>query len=94
VYLAQQGPSAQCPAGEIGRTETLQIQPLNERSQLDADRATQRATINGLGVRVDPDPDTSRALLAVLPHQQLVVVVTYRDDRALADEILGSLTLI
>jgi hypothetical protein len=93
VYLGQQGANADCPAGAVGRTVSVQVQPLNERSQLDADRATRDATVNGVVVRVDPDPGTNRALLAVLPAQQTVVTITYRDDRAPADRILQTLTL-
>ncbi len=93
VYLGQQGPSPDCPARILGRTETVQVEPLDTHSQLDADRATQVATVNGLPARVDPDADTNRALTVVFPDQQLVVVITYRDDRSLADATLQTFTL-
>jgi hypothetical protein len=93
VYLGTQGPDAACPAQIVGRTETLQLEPLDAGAQIDAGRATQATTLNGLSARVDPDPDTNRALTVVFPDQGVVMIVTYLDSRALAQQILDSVAL-
>jgi hypothetical protein len=90
VYLGQQGSTARCPAHAFGHTESVQVEPLNARAQTDAALATQAETLNGLRVTVDPHGETSGALTAVFPDQGLVVVVTYANSAALAEQILAS----
>jgi hypothetical protein len=90
VYLGQQGPNAKCPAGLVGRTESIQIEQLDGATQLDAAQATQTAVVNGLAVKVDPDPDRNGALTVLFPDKQLVAIITYGVNRAVADQILAS----
>jgi hypothetical protein len=93
VFLGEQGATPDCPAQVLGRTETVQLEQLDARSQLDADRATQATTVNGIAARIDPEPDTNGALTVVLTDQQVVLIVTYGSDRSLADATLKSLAL-
>ena len=88
VFLGRQGPLPNCPADVAGHTETIQVQAVG--TLLDASRATVTTTVNGLAVRVDPNPDPNGALTAVFPAQALLVTITYGDGRALADQILAS----
>ena len=76
VYLGQEGATPQCPANPIGHTDTVQVEPLNAQGQTDARVATQAETLNGLSVRVDPNPTTSGAFTVVFPSLQLVAIVT------------------
>lgn len=90
VFLGQPGPTPQCPARILGRTETVQVEPLNATSQSDAAAATQAQTINGLRALVDPNSGTARAFTVVFPDQSLVAIVTFRDSPVLASQILQS----
>lgn len=88
VFLGRQGPQPNCPADVNGHTETIQVQAVG--TQLDVARATVTTTVNGLAVRVDPNPDPNGALTAVFSTQGLLVTITYGSDRPLADQILTS----
>jgi hypothetical protein len=90
IYLGEPGESPECPARILGHTETLSVGPLTDRRQVDAARATLATTVNGLPVRVDPKPDVNGALTVLFPDQQLLVIITFGDDRAVADAILTS----
>ena len=90
IYLGEPGDSPECPARILGHTETLSIGPLTDRRQVDAARATLATTINGLPVRVDPKPDVNGALTVLFPDHQLLVIITFGNDRAVADAILAS----
>ena len=92
VYLGEQGPKPDCAAQAVGRTETLQLEPLGPSTQSDSDRASQPTTINGLAARADPAPDANGALTVVFPDLQVVVIITYRADPGLASQILESAT--
>ncbi len=90
VFLGQQGTTPQCPARILGRTETVQVEPLNATSQSDAAAATQAQTINGLRALVDPNSGTARAFTVVFPDQSVVAILTFRDSPVLASQILQS----
>jgi hypothetical protein len=90
VYLGEEGANAVCPAEIKGITETVQVEPIDARSQLAAARATWPTTINGLPARIDPKPDLNGALTVVLPNQNVVVILTYVHDRPTVDAIQAS----
>lgn len=90
VYLGQEGPNPSCPSRLVGHTETVHVEPLNAKSQVEAARATQAQVLNGLNVRLDPTEQIAGAVTAVFPDQQLVVTITFANSSALADEILQS----
>ena len=91
VYLGHTGPNPDCPPQVIGRVETVQIEPLDERSQSGAAFATASSTVNGLPVQLDTATDTTHAIVAVLPADAAVVTITFASDRARADQILASI---
>src|SRR5262249_23244232 len=88
VYLGAPGPSPDCPARVIGRTETIHVQPLSAATQASEALATQTTTINGVTVRLDPNGDTTGAITAVVPSRSVLVTITFGADRATANAIL------
>ena len=91
AYLGHQAKNAVCPADASGRTETVQIEPLDTTSQTRAVAATKPATINGITVRTDPASITARALTVIVPDRSALITITYRNDPSLANRILQSL---
>jgi len=89
AYVGAEGPTPQCPATLIGRTEAVQVEPLNTQSE-ESQIATQPETLNGLSVRVDPNGAANAADTVVFPDQGVVAVITFRSDPALATQILQS----
>jgi hypothetical protein len=90
VYLGQGGPTPQCPSRVVGRTETVQLQPLTAASTAVSALATQPQTVNGLTARVDPNAATSGAFTVVFPDQGVVATITFRNTTVLAAQILQS----
>jgi hypothetical protein len=88
AYLGQEGQTPNCPARQIGHTDTVQVEPLNARSQPDAATATQAETVNGLNARVNPNATTAGDITLVFPDLQLVAIVTFGQSPALALQIL------
>lgn len=93
VYLGEQGPDADCPSRIVGQTDAFQLEQIDARSQLAADRATQASTINGIPVRIDPSPAPDGALTVVFTDQQVVAVLTIGNGRGIVDQILASVAL-
>ena len=93
VYLGEQGDEPDCSAQAVGRTETLWIAPLTDRRQLDAARATQATSINGIPARIDPNPGLNGALTVIFTDQRLLVSITFGDDKPVADAILASVSI-
>jgi len=89
AYLGADGPAPKCPAMLVGRTEAVQVEPLNSQSPA-AELATTPQTLNGLAVRVDPNAATNAADTVVFPDQGLVAIITFRSNPALAAQILAS----
>jgi hypothetical protein len=89
TYLGAEGPAPLCPAMLVGRTEAVQVEPLNTQTQA-AQIATAAQTLNGLAVRVDPNAATNSADTVVFPDQGLVAIITFRSDPAVAAQILQS----
>jgi len=89
VYVGAEGPAPQCPATLVGRTEAVQVEPLNPQSQ-PAQLATTSQTLNGLTVRVDPNAATNAADTIVFPDQGVVAIITFRSAPTVAAQILSS----
>jgi hypothetical protein len=90
VYLGQEGPIPQCPSRVVGRTETVQVQPLNAASTSVSALATQAQNVNGLTARVDPNAGTSGAFTVVFPDEGVVATISFRNTPVLATQILQS----
>jgi hypothetical protein len=89
AYIGAEGPAPLCPAMLVGRTEAVQIEPLNPQSQAAA-LATTAQTLNGLTVRVDPNAAANGADTVVFPDQGVVAVIAFRSAPAVAAQILQS----
>jgi len=88
VYLGHAGANQDCPAQLVGRTEAVQVEPIDATSQVTASAATTPGTINGLAVHVDPSSAITRSLVAAIDDPRLVATVTFRQSDALAQQIL------
>ena len=90
VYLGHAGANQDCPAQLVGRTEAVQVEPIDGTSQATAARATTPSDVNGMQVRQDPSSGVTHSHIAAVDSAGVVVTVTYRADDALAQKILGS----
>jgi hypothetical protein len=91
AFLGHQGTNATCPADATGRTEVVQIEAVDARSQSQTASATQPGTLNGIAVKTDPSSSIHRALTVVIPDRSVVVSITYRNDPTLANAIMQSI---
>jgi hypothetical protein len=89
VYLGSQGEEASCPAGAVGRTEALQIAPLQEQGTTAA-MTTQATTVGGQLAYTDPLMDVQNALVVSLDRAGLLLTATYNADPGLARQIVAS----
>jgi len=90
VYLGHAGTNQKCPAQLVGRTEAVQVEPIDAVSQNTASTATTPSAINGLTVRINPSPAINGNLIAAFDEVGLVATVAFRQDDALAQTILGT----
>jgi hypothetical protein len=90
VYLGHAGANQDCPAHLVGRTEAVQVEPIDAVSQTTVSAATASGVINGLGVRLDPSSAITRNLIAAFDGLGLVATVTFPQSDALAQKILGT----
>jgi hypothetical protein len=90
VFLGAPGPKPDCPARVIGRTESVQVQPLGPATRMSQTLAIDAVTINGLDLRVDPNADSSGVISAIVPSAGVLVAITFGGDRAAAEAILES----
>jgi len=89
VYLGATGPTPQCPALLVGRTEAVQVEPLNPQSPA-VQLATQVQTLNGLSVRLDPNASANGEDTVVFPDLGVVAVIAFRTAPNVATQILQS----
>ncbi|HYT29670.1 MAG TPA: glycoside hydrolase domain-containing protein, partial [Actinomycetota bacterium] len=90
VYLGHQGDQPDCPAGLIGRTEALQVEPLDDRAVAGVTLSPGRTTVGGAPARLASGADASHTLAAALPSLGVMVSLPYGSDRTLVDRILAS----
>jgi len=88
VYLGHAGPDQDCPAQLIGRTDAIQIEPIDATSETTATRATTSSVVNELPVRQDPSSSVTRSLVVAFDSAGVVATITFSDDDALAQQIL------
>jgi hypothetical protein len=90
VYLGAQGPNATCPAGVLGRTDAVQIEPLDAQTSADLLPGAQSEEINGLSVAVQPYSQTTHSFVAVVRSLGVVLTITWSRDDSVAQRILNS----
>jgi hypothetical protein len=93
VYLGKPGLKQDCPAHPVGNVETVLVVPLATASPYAVGRATTVTTLNGMPVRLDPDPDHIGVLTVVLPDLGLVAFLNYGESDALAQQLVSGFTL-
>jgi len=90
VYLGHAGAKQDCPAQLVGRTEAVQVEPIDATSQTTAARATTPAEINNVAVRLDPSSGITRSLVAAFDSAGIVATVTFSSSDALDQKVLHS----
>lgn len=90
VYLGTPGPDPVCPAGLLGKTEAVLIEPLNPGGP-DAREALNRSQAGGQPMLTNPDWAVTRTITDILPGAGVQIILSYRTDRALAQAIQASI---
>jgi hypothetical protein len=74
VYVGRQSASASCPARALGRTESVQISPIDTSA----------------GATSAAPPAVTHVLVQELPAANAVVTVTFGNDQPLAQQIMST----
>jgi hypothetical protein len=90
VYLGHQGPDPTCPAGLVGRTDAIQVEPVDVRTEALASRASAALQINGQDAQTNPNSSTTHDMVVKFPVRSVVATVTFGDTNAVASQIVGS----
>jgi hypothetical protein len=91
VYLGEPGADMSCPAGIIGRTDAVLVEPNGAGvSAASNDQGVSATTASGLGVQVANDGPAASEVAADVPSAGVSVTLTYRDSDATAQQILQS----
>jgi hypothetical protein len=92
VYLGRPGPDPICPAGLLGKTEAVMIEPVN-RNGPDVHEAMDQSRTAGKFMLRNPDWAVTHTITDILPGHGAQVSISYRADRALALAIQASITV-
>ncbi len=90
AYLGHQGAEAVCPAQAIGRTDAVQVEPFDTRSQPHLLPSAAVATIHGQRVVMQPDASATLSVVASFSRLGVTVTATYLGDPATANRIVDS----
>jgi hypothetical protein len=90
VYLGHQGANATCSAGLLGRSEAVQIEPLDDETRSHLLPNGQARTINGLPVMLQPNSQTTHSFIAAFASLNVVMTVTWSSNQGLAQQLLDS----
>jgi hypothetical protein len=90
VYLGHQGPDAVCPARAFGRTDAVQLEPLDSETQEHVLPSPANSAINGQSVAIEPDGSATRSLVASFVGLGVTVTATYTADPSVATRIVHS----
>jgi hypothetical protein len=69
VYLGHAGANQDCPAHVVGRTEAVQVEPIDETARTTEARATTPDVVNGVQVREDPSSGVTHSIVAAFDGQ-------------------------
>jgi len=92
VYLGSQGPQPDCPARLLGRTDAVQVQPLNATATENLLPAASMVNAQGQTYQVQPDSSTTRMVVAVFPKLGVVVTASFQRDPSVAQRIIDSVS--
>jgi hypothetical protein len=79
VYLGAAGDAQDCPAGIIGRSEAIQVQPIDPEAQPAVSGSPTSQDINGLSAEVTTDL-TGREIDVTFAGSGLSATITWSDD--------------
>ena len=91
VYLGHAGADQQCPAGLVGRSDAILVEPADGDVAQGTAAGVSSQTVNGLEVDVAAGAAVSHEIDATIPALGVAVTITYRDADATAQGILQSL---
>lgn len=94
IYLGHQGASASCPARALGHGDTVRMEPLDDSVQQFSAQATENVTIAGIPMRVNPDPEVARSVIAAVDDAGLLIRVDYGDDASFPNQVLATLSVV
>ena len=94
VYEGAASPDGRCPARAIGVSEAVQVQPIGDIATAAGSARLRSVTINGDQALVATNDQVTHRVVAAFPQAGVVVTISYRDDRALAEKILASFTAL
>jgi hypothetical protein len=90
VYLGHQGADAMCPARALGRTDAVQIEPLDAQTRGQILASPANATINREQVAIEPDESATRSVVASFVGLGVAVTATFATDSSIANRIVQS----
>jgi hypothetical protein len=90
VYLGREGPGAACPARVLGKTEAVQVEPLDSQTTQRLIGNAMTRQLNGQVVTIQPFSDTAHNLIVSFNRLGLLITVTYGRDRSLAEQVVQS----
>jgi Domain of unknown function (DUF1906) len=90
VYLGHQGRDASCPSRLVGKTDAVQVEPLDEGSRSHLLGTGDERPINAESAVLQPLSAVSHSVVAAFPNHQLLVTLTWSSDSAGANLVLHS----
>jgi hypothetical protein len=90
VYLGHAGSQARCPAGLIGRADTLQIEAADATTASETVKASTPSTVAGVTVKMDPGAAADGQVRMLVPSIGLFVTLTRSPFVSSADHVLSS----
>jgi hypothetical protein len=90
LYLGHQGADAACPARALGRTEAVQVEPLDAQTRAQMLPSVPEATINDESVAFQPDGDVTRSVVASFAGLGVAVTATYATNSSIATHVVHS----
>jgi hypothetical protein len=90
VYLGHQGADPECPAGLLGRTDAIQVEPLDPTTDALAARASAPLQVNGQSFATNPNSSTTHDMVVKVATRSVIATVSFGDSDSLASQIVGS----
>jgi hypothetical protein len=86
VYLGTPGPDPACPAGRLGRTTAVQIEPVTAASP-DLRLATRQTVLGGRAARINPDSGVTHEITGIIPSAGAEIAISWGRDAGAARSI-------
>jgi hypothetical protein len=92
VYLGHQGPDAACPATALGKTNAVQVEPVDSQTRTQGLKPRSSISVNGHSATLDAEGPANHVIVATFNDLGLVISITYGRDQALSQQILRSVS--